>query len=61
MVEIDLVFGSGPQSLGFSVSINNDFVFVRVVEIDMTSVSRIDPLYTNKRGPGFKSQSALTE
>ena len=44
VVENDLVFGCGPQSLGFSVSIEIDLVFVWVVQTDLVSVWGIDPL-----------------
>ena len=35
VVEIDQVFYAGPKSLGFSVSIEFDFVFAWMVEIDL--------------------------
>ena len=38
VVEISLVLNAGRKSLGFSVSIELDFVFVWVVEIDLISL-----------------------
>ena len=38
MVEIDSVLGCGPQSLGFSVSIEINLVSVWVVDVDLVSV-----------------------
>ena len=38
VVEISLVLYAGRKSLGFSVSIEPDFVFVWVVEIDLISL-----------------------
>ena len=38
VVEIELVLYAGRKSLGFSVSIEIDFVYVWVVEIDLISM-----------------------
>ena len=38
VVEISLVLNAGRKSLGFSASIELDFVFVWVVEIDLISL-----------------------
>ena len=42
VVEISLVLYAGRKSLGFSVSIEPDFVFVWVVEIGLISMSGIE-------------------
>ena len=42
VVEIDLVFFAGRKSLGFSVSIELDFVLVWVVDIDLISLWGIE-------------------
>ena len=50
VVEIDLVFVCGPKMTWFCVGIENDLVFVWLVEVDLMSVWEIETDLVSVKG-----------